>query len=107
MTIIEFFKSFKLNLIKMVIFTSDGAAVMLECNVVKLRDMFVSHLMEYGCIAHKEAAGAHQTIAYFMQLENVIMPIQVQDQLISEAYLMCKYLYKVKYFMLFAGLEGI
>lgn len=66
---------------KMVMFTSDGAAVLLGCNncvFVKLRGMSVPHLIEHHCFAHQEAlaaAGAYQSIAYFVELENVMKAI--------------------------------
>ena len=71
-TIVEFFKSVELDLMKMAMFTSDGAAVMLGRNngvFVKLRGMSVLHLIEHHCVAHKEAlvaGGAYQSIAYFV-----------------------------------------
>lgn len=79
--IVEFFKSMKVDLAKMIMFTSDGAAVMLGCNngvFVKLRGMSVPHLIEHHCVAHKEALAAgtaYQSIAYFVELENVIKAI--------------------------------
>ena len=54
--IVEFFKSIEVDLAKMVMFTSDGAAVMLGCNngvFVKLTSMSVPHLIEHHCVARK------------------------------------------------------
>ena len=79
--IVKFFKSIEVDLAKMVMFTSDGAAVLLGCNngvFVKLRGMSVPHSTEHHCVAHKEAladGSAYQSSAYFVELENVIKAI--------------------------------
>ena len=64
----------------MVMFTSDGAAVMLGCNNgvhVKLREK-CEHLIEYHCVADREALAvghAFMSIGYFVQLENILKSI--------------------------------
>ena len=90
LAIVEFFQSIQVDLLKMVMFTSDGAAVMLGCNngvFVKLRDTYVSHLIEHHCVAHKEAlaaGSAYQSIPYFVELENVIKAIYSYFSQISQ-----------------------
>ena len=72
--ITEYLQSSEIDLPRMVMFTSDGAPVMLGCNSgvsVKLRNSSVPHLIENHCVAHKEALAAghaYNSIAYFVQL---------------------------------------
>ena len=56
-TIVNHFKSIDADLKKMIMFTSDGAPVMLGCNNgvhEKLKAM-CTHLIEYHCVAHSKA----------------------------------------------------
>ena len=61
-------------------FTSDGATVMLGCNngvQAKLKSL-VPHLLEFHCIAHREALSvsqAYQRVDYFVQLESTLRAI--------------------------------
>lgn len=73
--IVEIFKNLDVDLKKMIMFTSDGAAVMLGCNngvYVKLEELDVPHLIEYHCVAHREAlavGAAYRSISYFVRLK--------------------------------------
>ena len=79
--ITEIFTTMGVNLKKMIMFTSDGAAVMLGCNngvYVKLKALSTPHLIEYHCVAHREALAvgdAYRSISYFIKLESVIKAI--------------------------------
>ena len=78
--IVEFFKTKDVDLEKMMMFTSDGAAVMLGRNNgvhIKLKAI-CPHLLEYHCVAHREALAAgdaYKSVAYFVQLESTIKAI--------------------------------
>ena len=78
--IVDFFNTKDIDLNKMIMFTSDGAAVMLGCNNgvhIKLKS-FCTHLIEYHCVAHREALAAgdaYKSVSYFVQLESTIKAI--------------------------------
>ena len=79
-TIVDHFKSIDVDLKKMIMFTSDGVPVMLGCNNgvhLKLKAM-CTHLIEYHCVAHREALAAgdaHKPVDYFVQLENIVKAV--------------------------------
>jgi hypothetical protein len=79
--IVHIFKNIGVDLKTMVMFTSDGAAVMLGCNngvYVKLKGLDMSHLIEYHCVAHREAlavGSAYRSVSYFVRLESVIKAV--------------------------------
>ena len=76
----SFFEEKGIDMNKLVMLTSDGAAVMLGWNNgvhIKLR-VFCPHLLEFHCVAHREtlAVGqAYQSIRYFVQMEKTIRAI--------------------------------
>lgn len=61
-------------------FPSDGASVMLGCNngvQAKLKAI-VPHLLEFHCVAHREALSvsqAYNSVDYFVQLESILCAI--------------------------------
>ena len=79
--IVYFLHQNSIPLDKMILFTSDGAAVMLGANNgvhVKLKEQCGSHLVEYHCVAHREplaVSQAYSSIAYFVRLENILKSI--------------------------------
>ena len=78
--ILDFLNESLISLEKLILFTSDGAAVMLGCNNgvhIKLKE-HCPHLHEYHCVAHREALAvgqAYQTIDYYVRLEGVLKAI--------------------------------
>ena len=78
--ILDFLNESLISLEKLILFTSDGAAVMLGCNNgvhIKLKEN-CPHLHEYHCVAHREALAvgqAYQTIDYYVRLEGVLKAI--------------------------------
>ena len=79
-SVVKFFNNNSISLDKMIMFTSDGASVMLGCNngvQAKLKST-VPHLLEFHCVAHREALSvsqAYQCIDYFVQLESTLRAI--------------------------------
>jgi len=61
-------------------FTSDGASVMLGCDngvQAKLKSV-VPHLIEFHCVAHREALSvsqAYQSVDYFVQIGSILCAI--------------------------------
>lgn len=80
-TLLTLFDTIEVHLKKMVMFTSDGAPVMLGCNngaFIKLKTLTTPHLIEYHCVAHKEALAvgqAYKSISYFTRVESTIKSI--------------------------------
>ena len=78
--IIDFLNQSLISLEKLILFTRDGAAVMLGVNNgvhVKLKQ-HCPHLHEYHCVAHREvlAVGqAYQSISYYVRIETVLKSI--------------------------------
>ena len=78
--ILDFLNQNLISLEKLILFTSDGAAVMLGANNgvhVKLKE-HCPHLHEYHCVAHREALAvgqAYQSISYYVRLESVLKAI--------------------------------
>ena len=60
--------------------TTDGAAVMLGCNNgvhIHLKK-YAPHLIEYHCIAHREALAvsqAYKSINFFVRLESILQAL--------------------------------
>ena len=77
-----FFSQNEVAIEKLIMFTSDGASVMLGCNNgiqanLKLKSI-VPHLLEFHCVAHREALAlshAYNSIDYFVQLESILQAI--------------------------------
>ena len=75
-----FFTQNKVSIEKLIIFTSDGASVMLGYNngvQAKLKSI-VPHLIEFHCVAHREVLAVSHTynsIDYFVQLESALWAI--------------------------------
>ncbi|XP_065892733.1 zinc finger protein 862-like [Dysidea avara] len=66
-SVAEYFHEIDVSMDKMIMFTSDGASVMLGCSngvQAKLKSV-VPHLMEFHCVAHREALSVSQ--AYQIQ----------------------------------------
>ena len=77
---VKFFTEIDVSLDKLIVFTSDGASVMLGCNngvQAKLKSL-VPHLLEFHCAAHCEALSvsqAYQSVNYFVQLKSILRAI--------------------------------
>ena len=76
----KYFADINVSTVKMIMFTSDGASVMFECsNGVEAKLKFiVPHLMEFHCVAHREALSvsqAYQSVEYFVQVESILRAI--------------------------------
>ena len=79
-SVAEYFHEIDVSMDKMIMFTSDGASVMLGCSngvQAKLKSV-VPHLMEFHCVAHREALSvsqAYQSVEYFIQIESMLRAI--------------------------------
>ena len=78
--IVDYFHQHQISLEKLILFTSDGAAVMLGANNgvhVKLKE-HCPHSNEYHCVAHREALAvgqAYQSISYYVRIESILKSI--------------------------------
>ena len=74
----ELFEVEGIDINKMAMITSDGAAVMLGSRNgvhTKLRE-FCPHPVEFHCVAHREALAmgqAYKSVRYFIQVENILI----------------------------------
>ena len=79
-SVAEYFHKIDVSMDKMIMFTSDGASVMLGCSngvQAKLKSV-MPHLMEFHCVAHREALSvsqAYQSVEYFIQIESMLRAI--------------------------------
>ena len=75
--VVNFFETKNVSLSKVVMLTTDGAAVMLGCNNgvhIHLKK-YAPHLIEYHCIAHREVLAvsqAYKSINFFVRLESIL-----------------------------------
>ena len=79
-SVTKYFAEINVSTDKMIMFTSDGASVMLGCSngvQAKLKSI-VPHLMEFHCVAHREALSvsqAYQSVEYFVQVKSILHAI--------------------------------
>ena len=79
-SVVKYFDHIEVSLDKLIMFTSDGASVMLGCDngvQAKLKSV-VPHLIEFHCVAHREALSvsqAYQSVDYFVQIESILRAI--------------------------------
>ena len=68
---------------KLIMFTSDGDSMMLGCEnsvQAKLKSV-VPHLVEFHCVAHREALSvsqAYKSVGYFVQIASILRAIYIQ-----------------------------
>ena len=79
-SVVKYFEEIQVSMDKLIMFTSDGASVMLECEngvQAKLKSV-VSHLVEFHCVAHREVLSvsqAYKSVGYFVQIESILRAI--------------------------------
>ena len=79
-SVVKYFDEIQVSLDKLIMFTSDGASVMLGCDndvQAKLKSV-VPHLIEFHCVAHREALSGsqvYQSVGYFVQIESMLHAI--------------------------------
>ena len=79
-SVVKYFEEIKVSMDKLIMFTSDGASVMLGCEngvQAKLKSV-VPHLVEFHCVAHREALSvsqAYKSVGYFVQIESILRAI--------------------------------
>ena len=79
-SVVKYFDEIKVSLDRLIMFTSDGASVMLGCDngvQAKLKSI-VPHVIEFHCVAHREALSvsqAYQSVDYFVQVESMLLII--------------------------------
>ena len=76
----EFYTTNNIDIQKMVMFSSDGAAVMLgkRNDVAKLLKNFVPHVMEQHCVAHREDLGiddAWSKVSLMQDIETLVRTV--------------------------------
>ncbi len=78
-SVVEYFERIDVDLQKLVVFTSDGAAVMLgkRGGIAELlrQQLELPHLVEFHCVAHREALAvkdAYQKNAFFLKFERQV-----------------------------------
>ena len=76
----KFYTTNNLDIQKMIMFTSDGAAVMLgkRNGVAKLLKNFVSHIIEQHCVAHREDLGindAWSKVSLMQDIETLVRTV--------------------------------
>ena len=73
-SVVKYFDEIQISLESLIMFTSDGASVILGCDngvQAKLKSVF-PHTIEFHCMAHREAfsvSQAYQFVDYFIQVE--------------------------------------
>ena len=78
--VVKYFEEIQVSMDKLIMFTSDGAFVMLGCEngvQAKLKSV-VLHLVEFHCVAHREALSvsqAYKSVGYFVQIESILRAI--------------------------------
>ena len=79
-SVVKYFEEIQVSMDKLIMFTSDGASVMLGCEngvQAKLKSV-VPHLVEFHCVAHREALSvsqAYKSVGYFVQIESILRAI--------------------------------
>ena len=79
-SVVKYFEEIQVSMDKLIMFTSDGASVMLGCEngvQAKLKSV-VPHLVEFHCVAHREALSvsqAYKSVGYFVQIESILSAI--------------------------------
>ena len=76
-SVVKYFDDINISLDNLIMFTSDGASVMLGCdNGIQAKLKFiVPHLFEFHSMAHREALSvsqAYQSVDYFVQVESML-----------------------------------
>ena len=77
---VKYFEKIQVTIDKLIMFTSDGASVMLGCGngvQAKLKSI-VPNLVEFHCVAHREALSvsqAYKSIGYLVQIESILRAI--------------------------------
>jgi hypothetical protein len=78
--ILNYFNENELPIEKVILFTSDGAAIMLGVNNgvhIKLKE-HCPHLNEFHCVAHREALAvgqAYQSVNFYVRIESILKSI--------------------------------
>ena len=79
-SVVKYFDKIQVSLDNLIMFTSDRASVMLGCDngvQAKLKSV-VPHLIEFHCVAHREALSvnqAYQSVSYFVQIQSMLHAI--------------------------------